>query len=112
MRFVFPAAFGLLLAGCSSTDTGTPAAACNSAISAVCNKASSCNSLGTISVQECITVGESAANCATASCGVGKTYNSSAASQCISDINALNCTDANNDYQNGTLPSSCNGVCQ
>ncbi len=110
MRFVIPAAFALLLFACSSSDTSNPSAACNSALSAVCNKASSCNGLGTISVSECISLGSS--SCTNAACPSGKTFSSSAASQCINDINALSCTDANNDYTNGTLPSSCDLICQ
>jgi len=98
----------LTLVACgSSNDTSTPAAACNSACSAACNKASSCNLLNGTSVSACTTSCETTASCSSAACPSGQSYNSSAASQCISDINNLSC----NQTGNG-LPSSCGNVCR
>jgi|SRR5450755_5000876 len=111
-RILVSISVSLLLGACSGSDTGTPQAACNSAAAAVCNKAGSCNDLGNVSVSQCTATVETAANCATAACPTGKTYNSGAASQCLSDINALSCTDAADAFNNGTFPAVCNNICQ
>jgi len=98
----------LLVLACGS-DTSNPVAACNSFASAVCSKASSCGVSGITSA--CTGNLESSLNCANAGCSSGS-FNSGAASQCISAINGLNCSDASTDLSNGTLPSACNSVCQ
>jgi uncharacterized protein (UPF0333 family) len=110
-RILASISVSLLLGACSGSDTSTPQAACTSAAAAVCNKAGSCNDLGNVSVSDCTTTIEAEANCATAACPTGQTFNSGAASQCLSDINGLSCTDASNDFNNGTFPSSCSNVC-
>jgi hypothetical protein len=86
--------------GCSSTDTSTPMAACNSLANAACNKASSCNTLGTTTVAQCITATEQAAGCSTFSCAAGTTYNSGAVNTCINDVNNASCPVTN-------PPASC-----
>ena len=81
-----------LVGGCgssSSNDTGTLATACESASTALCTRASSCgllSHLGFSSVSDCVTYLESASACSTKVCPSGKTYNSSQASTCLSDI--------------------------
>jgi hypothetical protein len=102
------AAFCLVvaLAGCGGADTSNPVAACNSGITAACNKASSCNLLGTTTVDECITAGEAAVGCSGAACPAGTTFSSSVANQCISDINNESCTNAGEEE----LPASCNNI--
>jgi|GEM_PF-2407260 len=81
-----------LLVGCGSSsnnDTGTLAAACESASTDLCNRASSCgklSQLGFSSVSACISYLESASACSTKVCPSGTTYNSSQASTCLSDI--------------------------
>ena len=102
------ACLSLTLVACgSSNDTSTPAAACNSACAAACNKASSCNLLNGTTVSACTTSCENAASCSTAACPSGQSYNSGAASQCITDINNLSCNTAGTSF-----PSSCDNVCR
>jgi hypothetical protein len=98
----------VVFAGCGGgVDTSTPQAACDSAASAACNKLGSCMDLGTTSVADCTTNNEQNFDCATAACPQGTTYSSSAANQCISDINAESCTTADQLQ----LPASCDNVC-
>jgi hypothetical protein len=111
-RILASISVSLLLGACSSSDTSTPEAACNSAAATVCNKAGSCNDLGNVSVSQCTSTVTAEANCASAACPSGESYNSGAASQCLSDINALSCTDASNALNNGTFPTSCSSICQ
>ena len=106
---VLAVSLSVLLSACGGSDTSNPVAACNSFASALCSKATSCNVSGVTSA--CATNVSAALNCAQAACTSG-TFNSSAANQCISAINALSCTDATNDFNNGTVPSACNSVCQ
>jgi hypothetical protein len=94
------------LAGCGGADTSNPVAACNSGITAACNKASSCSLLGTTTVDECITAGEAAVGCSGATCRAGTTFSSTIANQCISDINNESCTNAGQ----GELPESCDNI--
>ena len=101
---------GLLVLACGSSDTSNPVAACNSFAAAVCSKASSCGVSGITSA--CAGNLESSFNCANAACGSGATFNSSAASQCISAINGLSCSDASTYLANESLPSVCSSVCQ
>ena len=110
MRSVVVAMFlSISLSACGS-DTSNPVAACNSFASATCSKASSCGVSGVTSA--CAGNLESLLGCSSAACPSGQTFNSGAASQCISAINGLSCSDASSDYLNGTLPSACNSVCQ
>jgi len=101
------ASLAALLSACGS-DTSNPVAACNSFASAICNKASSCNVSGITSA--CASNLEAGLGCSTAACPSGQSFDSGAASSCISAINGLSCTDAGNDLENGTLPSSCGSV--
>ncbi len=96
------------LVGCGGSDTSNPVAACDSFVTAACNRASACMDLGTTSVSQCITNGEANVGCATAVCPAGTTFNSSAASQCVNDVNAESCTDIGN----GVTPASCSTGCQ
>ncbi len=88
--------------GCGNS-TGTPMAACNSLVSAACNKASACNVLGSTSVSTCNTEGQAALSCSSATCPSGTTYSSAAVNQCISDLDKESCTDVSN----SVLPPSC-----
>jgi hypothetical protein len=91
---------------CGSSDTSNPMAACDSAVSATCNRLQACTDLGTLTLAECNTTGQQELNCTTAACAAGSTFSSSAANQCISDINAQSCTTV----EQG-LPASCGTVC-
>ncbi len=81
-----------LLVGCGSSspsDTSTLAATCESASNALCTRASNCgllSSLGFSSVAACVTAAENLAGCSTKVCPSGTTYDSSVASNCLSDI--------------------------
>ncbi|MGZ6161825.1 MAG: hypothetical protein ACXWLS_00730 [Myxococcaceae bacterium] len=99
----------VLWSACGGSDTSNPVAACNSFAAALCNKATSCNVPGVTSA--CASNVSVALNCAQAACSSGK-FNSGAASSCISAINGLTCTEATNDFNNQTVPSVCNSVCQ
>ncbi|HTS81714.1 MAG TPA: hypothetical protein VMH40_14030 [Myxococcaceae bacterium] len=99
----------ILASACGGADTSNPVAACNSFASAVCSKATSCNYPGVTSA--CQTNLENLFGCAQAACPSGQSFDSGAASSCISAINGLSCTDAGNAVADGTLPSSCNNVC-
>jgi hypothetical protein len=98
------------LAGCgsSSTDTSTPQAACNSFVSTTCNRLYACSSSLPGTAASCTTAAEAQLGCSTAACPSGKTFNSSAASQCLSDVNSESCTDINN----AVTPASCSNTCQ
>jgi hypothetical protein len=102
MRFSFSVlclSFAFAFAGCGA-DTSTPMAGCNSVANAACNKESSCNQLGGMTVAQCVSDAAGLLTCSTIACPTGTTYNSGAVSQCISDINGLSCPI--------TVPSSCN----
>jgi len=105
-RLLVAVGVSALAAGCgtSSTDVSTPVAACNSFVSAGCNKASSCSLLTTgVTVSQCITTAEAAASCSTRSCPTGTTYDSAAATSCINNLNAQSCTD----FGNNVTPTGC-----
>ena len=55
----------------------------------------------------CTTAAELRLGCANAACPSGTTYSSSAASQCLSDVNNESCTDINN----SVTPASCSSPC-
>ena len=97
------------LAGCgsSSTDTSTPQAACNSFVSTTCNRLYACSSSLPGTAATCTTAAELRLGCANAACPSGTTYSSSAASQCLSDVNNESCTDINN----SVTPASCSSPC-
>ena len=107
-RFLAAASLSALLSACGS-DTSNPVAACNSFATAVCNKATSCNLSGITSA--CANNLEAALGCSNAACPSGQSFDSGAASSCVSAINGLSCTDAGDDLQNGTLPGACSSVC-
>jgi hypothetical protein len=97
----------IAFAGCNtSTDSGADAAACNSIAAAVCAREYACNSALAGSVSSCETAAE--VQCATFSCTNGTSLNSTQVNQCVSDINAEDCTDVGN----GVSPTSCNTICQ
>jgi hypothetical protein len=107
MRFAFAfVSLSLLVGACSGNDTSSPAAACNSLANTLCNKLSSCNLLGSTTVAACISGAEAAASCATLTCPAGKSFNSGAASQCLSDLGNESCTDVGNQV----LPTSCQAI--
>ncbi len=86
----------------TSNDTSTLAATCESASNALCNRASQCgllSSLGFASVAACVTAAENAAGCSTRVCPTGTTFDSSVASNCLTDI------------QNGACGSGSPGSC-
>jgi hypothetical protein len=85
--------------GCSSADTSTPSAACNSLTSAACNKESSCGSLGMETVAECTMAAEQLAGCSGYMCPNGTTYNSGNVNTCLDAVNSASCP--------FTTPSSC-----
>jgi len=82
-------------------------AACNSLVTAVCNREAACNNLNGTPVAACITAAETNLNCSSASCPAGTTFSSSAANQCVSDVNNESCTD----IQNEDTPASCSTTC-
>ena len=91
----------------NSYDTSTVVAACDSASTALCNRASTCGklaSLGFASVSACVAYAENLAGCSTLVCPSGTTYSSSLASTCLTDI------------QNGACgsgkPAACSDLCQ
>jgi hypothetical protein len=95
-----------LCVGCggssSNNDTSTLAATCESASNALCNRASKCgllSNLGFSSVAACVTAAENAAGCSTKVCAAGTTFDSSVASNCLTDI------------QNGACGSGEPGSC-
>jgi hypothetical protein len=90
------------IAGCGSSDTSNPVAACQSLANAACNKLNSCGSLGNVTVSECITAAETEASCSTASCPAGETFNSSGAATCVNDVNNASCPFA--------TPASCTNL--
>jgi hypothetical protein len=92
------ACLSVAMAGCSGADTSNPVAACNSFISAACNKQASCP--GEPSASTCITNSNMEIDCSTQACPTGTTYNSGAVNQCLNDINNTSCP--------FTTPSSCN----
>jgi hypothetical protein len=102
------ASLSVLLSACGS-DTSNPVAACNSFASAICNKASSCNVSGITSA--CANNLEASLGCSSAACPSGQSFDSGAASSCVSAINGLSCTDAGNDLESGNLPGACSSVC-
>lgn len=107
MRFALAfACLSLLVGACSGNDTSSPSAACNSLANTVCNKLSSCNLLGSTSVSTCTSALEGQLSCSTQSCPSGKSFNSSAASQCLNDIGNESCTDVGN----AVLPNSCQAL--
>ena len=107
MRFALAfVCLSLLVGACGSNDTSSPAAACNSLANTICNKASQCSLLGTTSVSTCVTNFETQASCSTQMCPSGKSFNSSAASQCLSDIGNESCTDVGN----AVIPNSCQAL--
>lgn len=83
-------------------DLSTAVTACNSAAAAACNKLASCETTSSTCVQDT----ETALDCKDG-CGAGGTYSSSAAQQCINDINSESCTTAEQEQ----LPASCGNVC-
>ncbi len=92
MRQAFAAlCLSVAIFGCSSADTSTPSAACNSLASAACNKESSCGSLGSVTVAECTTAAEQEAGCANLSCPAGTTYNSNNVNTCLNAVNNASC---------------------
>jgi hypothetical protein len=110
----FVSAVGVGIVSCSG-GPGTPAEACNQAMSAICAKIYACvdtqtiqKTLGYTSQGDCLTKLEATANCANQACPQGRTYNSANASTCINDINTEACN------QTGSQPPSCapTAICQ
>jgi len=111
-RVLVAAVLSVAFAGCSSSsNTDTPAAACNSLITAVCNRVFACDNAAATqafgSVSNCITTGETAAGCSTAACSAGKTFNSGNASSCVNGISNAACADV----EQGNYPAVCDNVC-
>lgn len=91
---------------------GDPVSGCNDAAQAFCSRLYQCNdsttiqnTLGYTSEADCQSKVEVAASCSTAGCPLGSKFDSSAASQCISDYQNEACGDTSE-------PSSCSDVCQ
>jgi len=113
-RVVLAALVVAAVSGCSSSSNNTsdPVSACKSAINAVCTKLFNCYPSEAAQVYTNVGTCEttlSATGCTTANttCPTGKTYNSSNASQCITDYSKQSCTDVGN----GTVPTSCSNIC-
>jgi hypothetical protein len=99
MRQAFAVLFmSVAFLACSSSDTSTPSAACNSLVSATCNKEASCNS--SVSVSTCISAAEALAGCANLTCPQGTTYNSNNVNTCLDAVNNASCPFT-------TTPPSC-----
>jgi len=106
---------GIGIVTACSGGASTPAEACNEAMSAICNKIYSCvdaqtitNTLGYTSAGDCITKLQAQTNCASQTCGQGRTYNAANANTCINDINTEACN-----QMTQTPPSCANtSICQ
>jgi hypothetical protein len=113
--------FGLLaVVGCGSDDDGgggasDPTVACKSANAEICAKFFGCYDQATLDLLA-DTVGNNEADCKTklnnencnaeaVKCPSGTTYDSGAASECLNQIKALNCTEFMN--PNTATPASC-----
>lgn len=117
--FFAAASLALVLSACGGT---SPSAACNDAATAACDKMYSCYTGAELDAIKMVYGADAAAcastlktqqNCAaktdtTTACESGKTYDSAAASTCISEFKALSC-DA---LKGGMTPASCNTVCK
>jgi hypothetical protein len=120
-RLFFFAAASLALA-LSACGGSSPSAACNDAASAACDKMYTCYTGAELdaikgiygaTAAECTTKLQTMQNCAAKTstsnaCETGKTYDSAAASTCISEFKALSC-DA---LKANMTPASCNNVCK
>lgn len=113
-------AFGLftLLAVCLTNCGGgsvSPADACNQAMAAMCERASTCGGVaalnelgGFASVAEC-TKGLQAASCTSnnITCPAGQVFQSDQAQKCVDSLRSQTCVD----YTNGIQPAACDLVC-
>lgn len=118
--FVFAAAaLAFALSACGGA---SPEQLCKDATAATCNKLYTCYTGAELDGIKMI-YGDTEAACATklatdsqcsakkdsaTACEAGKTYDSAAASQCVSDFKALTC-DA---LKGNMFPTSCNNVCK
>ncbi len=91
-----------------SSGPSTPQDACRGLVSATCQKEFACYDASTLdpllgysSESDCVTRFEANADCSTATCPQGTTFDSAMASSCINDINAETCDQAL------STPSSC-----
>jgi len=122
MNRLFVLAAATLALALSACGGASPEQQCKDAAAAACNKLYTCYTgaeLDAIKMvygateADCNTYLTNAQSCSTKTstsnaCESGKTYDSAAASQCISDFKALAC-DA---LKAGMTPSSCNNVCK
>jgi hypothetical protein len=111
-RALIGACLAVAVTGCSSNSNASdPVTACKNFVSTVCNRVYVCFPSTPGTAASCTTTAE--ANCTTANttCPQGQTFNSSNASQCITDVGNLSCTDIQNIYAGGNPPTSCENVC-
>jgi hypothetical protein len=111
---------GLGFSACgSSTSDLTPQGACNEAMSATCQKVSTCAgaaglaALGATSVADCTTQME-AQSCTAAdvTCTAPQKFSAANAQACINAINALTCAALTSSTSADPTPAVCNQVCQ
>ena len=109
--FVASAAF-VLLGACGGP--GNVQDACKDAGNAICAKIFKCvdpsvikSSLGYADQNDCEIKFDATANCANLTCPGGTSFDSSAAGQCIDDINNAACVTGQ-----PSLPASCNNWCK
>jgi hypothetical protein len=114
-RVIAAVCLSVVLAGCSSSSNGStdnPKDACTSFVTTICTKLFACEPTAAAAAftnqQGCVTALSADASCATAACGTGKTFNSGQAQTCLNDYSNQSCSDA----EAGTVPASCNTVCQ
>jgi hypothetical protein len=98
------APLALALFGCGSDNPTTPSAACDAIAVAVCDKEYACQPALAGTASGCAAAAETEENCATSSCPVGTTFNSSNAATCLSAINNGSC--------NLSLPDTCSELCE
>ena len=98
----------IVAAGCGSSTNA--ADYCRQGVSAICNQLFNCDpqTAQQIYGSESGCVNQTSGQCTNSACPAGKTFDASAADQCISSYGSANC----NNLEHGIYPAVCSQVCK
>lgn len=103
-------ALSIAAAACGSNDSGSIQDFCKRGAPAVCARIFACDPQSAAQVYgtEAQCASQSTAQCSTTACPSGKSFDQSAADQCVAAYPTASCSD----LAQGTYPTACTTVCK